>query len=156
LSGALSTVTQYIRLLTPTSACAFYRYEPEADLFVCTDAKGDNSHLLLGLTIKNGERISGWAAANDKIIANSDAMLDLGQLAHQFDPILRSTLAAPVIHRGKIFGVLTAYGTKEASFTDHHKYAIERIVAIFNDKLSALNVSKHPNMLVKFPSADAR
>jgi putative nucleotidyltransferase with HDIG domain len=156
LSRALATVTQYIRLLTPTSVCAFYRYEPDTDLLVCTEAHGDNSHLLIGLSIKNGERVSGWAAANDKIIANSDAMLDVGQLAHQFDPMLRSTLAAPVIHREKLFGVLTAYGTKEAPFTDHHKYAIERIVAIFNDKLSALNVSRHPNTLVTFPSADAR
>ena len=91
LSGALAVVTQYVRLLTPSSACAFYRYASDTDSLICTYAVGESSHVLLGLTIKNGERVSGWVAANEKMIANSDATLDLRELAHQFHPSLRST-----------------------------------------------------------------
>ena len=156
LPGALAIVTQYVRLLTPAASCAFYRYETESDSLVCAYASGDSSHVLIGLTMKNGERISGWVAANKKTIANSDATLDLSELVHQFSPSLTSTMAAPVIHRGRPFGVLTAYATKEAPFTDHHKYAIDRIVAGFTDRLSVLVTSNQATTLVRFPIAESR
>jgi GAF domain-containing protein len=156
LAEALAIVTQYVRLLTPATVCAFYRTETDTDSIVCTHAAGDSAHILVGLTIKNGERISGWAAANDKMIANSDATLDLRELAHQFQPGLMSALAAPIVRRGKTFGVLTAYAPKEAPFTEHHIYATERIVVRLIDRLPDLVGSSQSTTLVRFPSAESR
>jgi putative nucleotidyltransferase with HDIG domain len=156
LAGSFEIVTQYVRLLTPATACAFYRYAMETDSLVCTYAAGDGSHVLIGLTMKNGERVTGWVAANGRIIMNSDAALDLSEVAHQFDPSLRSTMAAPIVNRGKVLGVLTAYATKEAPFTEHHKYAIDRIVASFTERLAAVGTSNQTPTLVRFPSAESR
>jgi putative nucleotidyltransferase with HDIG domain len=155
LSGALAVAAQYVRLLTPATTCAFYRYAADTDSLACTYAAGDGGHALIGLTMKNGERITGWVAANDKLIANSDATLDLREIAHQFSPSLKSTMAAPIVHKGKPFGVLTGYAPKEAPFTDHHKYAIERIVMCLTDRLSSLIASTHRTTL-RFPAADSR
>jgi hypothetical protein len=90
------------------------------------------------------------------MIANSDATLDLRELAHQFQPSLRSALAAPVVRRGKTFGVLTAYAPKEAPFTEHHIYATERIVVGFTERVSALVGSSQSSTLIRFPSAETR
>jgi putative nucleotidyltransferase with HDIG domain len=155
LSGALAVAAQYVRLLTPATICAFYRYAAETDSVVCTYAAGENAHVLIGLTIKNGERITGWVSANDKLIANSDATLDLREVAHQFDPSLAAAMAAPIIHKSRPFGVLTAYSAKELPFTDHHKYALERIVVCLTDRLASL-IATSPATTLRFPSADSR
>ena len=36
--------------------------------------------------MQGGQRLSGWVAANRQTIANSDAALDLGNLAMRLDP----------------------------------------------------------------------
>jgi putative nucleotidyltransferase with HDIG domain len=155
IPGALAVAGQYLRLLTPGCVCALYRYQPETDSLICTDSTGDGSRLLVGLSIRNGERITGWVAANSRIIANSDATLDLADVAQRFSPNLRSTMAAPVLHRHFKLGVLTTYATGESPFTDHHKYAFERIAAMFAERASRLTSSTLAT-LVRFPSADTR
>ena len=42
---------------------------------------GDDSRLIKGLRIPLGQRLSGWVAVNRQTILNSDAALDLGDVA---------------------------------------------------------------------------
>ena len=58
-------------------------------------------------SIPLGERVSGWVAANRQQIINSDARLDLGPSASG-TPLLYC-VATPLVHDGRIAGVLTAY-----------------------------------------------
>lgn len=152
LSEAISVVNQYIRLLTPATVCALYRYSKETDLLTCTDATHDAEHLFVGLTIKNGERISGWVAAHNSLIANSDAALDLYQIAGQFEPRLCSAIAAPLLVRGKLAGVLSAYATKPSPFTNDDRYAFERLASALADRLEVL-LPMIGTTLVRFPTS---
>ena len=82
-----------------------------------------------GLTIPNGERTTGWAAAHETVMANSPATLDLEERAGRFNPPLMSALVAPVLRDGKTVGALSVYATSANPFTDDHQYALERVAA---------------------------
>ncbi len=150
------TASQYVRLLTPATVCSMYRYVAENDTVCCVDTAGDSSSLLDGLTVKVGERISGWAAANSNIIANSDATLELGEIAERFSPRLRSVLAGPLTRQSSLFGVLAVYAPQDNCFSEDHRYAFERIAAVVSERLTDISKPSHQNTLVRFPAADRR
>lgn len=154
IHDAMLIVNQYVRLLTPASVCALYRYASDTDFLTCCESSPEAEHLLLGLTIKRGERITGWVAANDNIIANSDATLDLSQIAGRFNPEVKSAIAAPLHMRGALFGVLTAYAARKEPFTNDDKYAFERIAAALSGRLTNLIVHSERTTLVRFPSQE--
>jgi hypothetical protein len=58
----LGVATEHARLITPYTACAVYKYPPDVDLLRCVSCSGSEGHLLQGLAIKHGERLTGWAA----------------------------------------------------------------------------------------------
>lgn len=58
---------------------------------------------------------------------NSDASLDLTQIAGFFVPRLRSTISTPLVKGDSLLGVLTAYSTKRDAFDDQHRYAFEEV-----------------------------
>jgi hypothetical protein len=113
--------------LTPATVCAWFEYQRERDSYRCSHVCGDSSQLLRGLTIRNGERVTGWAAANRQTAANSDAVLDLGPLAGSFDPTLRSTVSCPIKVANEAPGVLTVYTARADGFAAAHIDALEHI-----------------------------
>src|SRR3989442_13738372 len=104
---------------------ALFAYDSVVDILTCITAVGDEQRLLDGLTIKLGERITGWAGANRRSSVNSDASLDLAQIASYFSPPLRSTIRAPLIDGERLIAVLTAYSVKETAFVENHRYIFE-------------------------------
>jgi putative nucleotidyltransferase with HDIG domain len=149
LNEMTDVIFQYARRLTPATVCAVYRHNTDTDGLVCISAAGDPERLIDGLTIRNGERISGWAAANDRTIANSKASLDLGAIADGFQPPLQSALATPVKNSGQVVGTLTVYSTKTRPFDDDHRYAIERIADAFGTRFTAA-FAAHGSSVLRF------
>jgi putative nucleotidyltransferase with HDIG domain len=126
---AMNTLSQCVRTLTPSTVCAYFQYMPGADELVCVYASGDDNRAIMGLTIRPGERVTGWVAANRKTISNSDATLDLGQSATLVRPQPRSTLSAPVVlgAEAELHGVLTGYSSRVDPFNHRHVYAFEQL-----------------------------
>src|SRR5688572_163553 len=126
---AMNTLSQCVRQLTPSMVCTYFQYMPAADELVCVYASGDDNRALVGLTIRPGERVTGWVAANRKAISNSDAMLDLGESATLVKPQPRSTISAPVVlgNEGDLHGVLTGYSSRIDPFSHRHVYAFEQL-----------------------------
>lgn len=151
LEEAFHISSRCLRQLTPATVIAYYRYDHSADSVVCTYASNDRHHLLDDLTIRLGERVTGWCAANGRTAINSDAVLDLGQIAHGFDPPLRSTVAVPVDNEGRLIGVLSAYTIKEDAFQDAHRYTFERIVKILGERIGPSDALALPNIR-QFPA----
>ena len=128
---------QAVRQLTPSSACAFFRYSPESDDLLCEFVSDEKFSALLGLRVRPGERVTGWVAANRQTISNSDAALDLGQAALVVEPRPRSAVSTPVItSQGDFQGVLTAYSPVADVFTHRHVYAFEQLAGTFGEHLS--------------------
>ena len=108
-----------------------------ADQVVCQSSAGDSHNLLPGLVIRLGERVTGWCAANQKIAMNSDAHLDLIQMATRFTPPLRSTICLPLMNDERMTAVFTGYSTQESPFEDRHRYTAERVAELLNKRLTS-------------------
>jgi putative nucleotidyltransferase with HDIG domain len=135
LSDALSAVSRIVRRYMPATIVAFYELDSQRDTLRCVQAAGDEAAILPGFEIPNGERTTGWAAANQCSIANSTASLDLGSVADASAPPLKSTLCAPVKDSQGVIGVLTLYSTLESPFTDRHCYIAEQIGAFLLESM---------------------
>jgi hypothetical protein len=136
---AMSIIAQCARQLTPTTVCAYYEYSAERDELICILASGgENNKPLLGVTIRPGERVTGWVAANRRTISNSDAALDLGQTALLIQPEPRSTISTPVTvkDQSELHGVLTGYSPKDVPFSHRHVYAFEQLADTLSHYLS--------------------
>jgi putative nucleotidyltransferase with HDIG domain len=137
LSDAMNGLGQAVRQLTPSSACAFFRYSQESDDLFCEYVSDQKFNALLGLRVRLGERVTGWVAANRQTISNSDATLDLGQTALVVEPRPRSAVSTPVLSPlGDFQGVLTAYSPATDVFTHRHVYAFEQLANTFGEHLS--------------------
>ncbi len=141
-SGEIMDVTaQYVGMLTPATVCAFYRYFADADTLTCMTSAGDENQVLPGLSIRNGERITGWAVAHETVIANSPATLDLGDMVDLFEPALQSALVAPLRRNGKLVGALSVYSKDKEPFIEDHRYALERIASALVEAMEVASAS---------------
>jgi putative nucleotidyltransferase with HDIG domain len=146
---SVETAAEFLKQLTPATVYTFYRYQASKDSATCEVAVGDPQRFIDTLTIRLGERVTGWTAANRRSSLNSHAVLDLGHLAELFSPKLQSTISTPLIYEDQLVGVLTAYSPREDAFGDGHLSAFEYVARAVSAKLAALDSSA--TTLVTFP-----
>jgi putative nucleotidyltransferase with HDIG domain len=148
-ADVLNVIGQGVRQMTPSSVCVYFSYSSDADDLTCEYVSGEQSNALLGLTMRPGERVTGWVAANRQTIRNSDATLDLGQAALVVDPRPRSTVSTPVLGpQGELYGVLTAYSPGLDVYSHRHVYAFEQLAEALAEAISNNRVK--PAKLVSF------
>ena len=133
---AFVAAASYIRKLMPASAIVFFRYDSNSDTLVVSETLGDDQTLLRGFSIRVGERITGWSAANQRTSVNSDAHLDLGNLADAFDPRLKSAISTPLSDEGKLLAAISVYAPKSDAFTKAHGYIIEHVASLLVGRVS--------------------
>jgi len=143
----LTTAADCLRQVTPARVFAFFRYDALSDILRCDQAVGDPFGLLNGLTIKPAERITGWCAANNRSSVNSNAALDLLNIAEMFEPPLRSTLATPLFDGDVLVGVLSIYASQEDAFKEEHRYIAEQMALSLGECLSRI---EQPRAVLRF------
>jgi len=125
INDAGDVIAKHLRRLIPSSLCVFYLYDRMSDELEARHVVGDGTSLIRGMRISLGQRLSGWVAANQQTIANSDASLDLGEAARSAALRLRSCISTPLISNEHLVGVLSLYSTKSNGFNDDHRRIIE-------------------------------
>jgi putative nucleotidyltransferase with HDIG domain len=150
-ADALSAIAVVIRQFTPATVIALYEPNAQLGTIRCTYTVGDTDGLLTGLDIPQGERISGWVAANRSPIENSSAVLDLGHIAETFHPPLKSALSTPITARHDT-AVLTLYSTLDAPFTHRHRYVAGEAAAILAEHVA--QGIRRTSALVAFPDTN--
>ena len=118
LGDLLALSTRLVRELTPEASGAWFILSEDADRLVALEAFGPAADGLEGLTIRVGDRLTGWVAANRQPIVNSDAALDLGERAKTLDVSLRSCLSVPLLDGSKLAGVLSLYAQDRDAFSE--------------------------------------
>ena len=103
--------------------------------------------MLGALTIRLGERVTGWTAANRRTSVNSNASLDLVEIAGFFVPRLRSTIATPLADGETLVGVLSAYSSKQDAFSESHRYAFEKVASTLVSRVSVPALSPSSNVV---------
>jgi GAF domain-containing protein len=136
----LHQAARCLRQLIPATTFCFFVYDSASDLIECRHSVGDSLGLLLGFTIRLGERVSGWSAANRRTSINSDASLEFGQLVDNFNPRLRSCISTPVFRNERLIGVLAAYSPQPNAFSESHCYVVEQVSEVLAQHLGGLKL----------------
>jgi putative nucleotidyltransferase with HDIG domain len=147
VNTSVQIAAQYLRQLTPATVYALFMYDSTADVLTCVSTSGDEQRLLGALTIRLGERVTGWTAANRRTSVNSNASLDLVEIAGFFVPRLRSTIATPLADGETLVGVLSAYSSKQDAFNESHRYAFEKVASTLVNRVSVPALSPSSNVV---------
>jgi diguanylate cyclase (GGDEF)-like protein len=127
LADAGNIVAAHLRRLVPSSLCVFFLYDRKLDDLEAAIVFGEASSLVTGLRIPLGQRLSGWVAANQQTIVNSDPSLDLGDIARAISPRLRSCLSTALLVDSQLVGTLSLYSEIVDGFNENHRRIIETV-----------------------------
>src|SRR5262249_2478094 len=127
VNDAGDVIAKHLKRLIPSALCVFYINDRRTGEIEVKHAVGDGASTVRGLRIAIGQRLSGWVAANRQTIANSDPILDLGDIARPHALSLKSCLSTPLLSRDQLVGVLSLYATEANGFTEDHKRIVEAV-----------------------------
>ena len=144
---AFDIAVQCLRQLMPSTVFALYNFDPETHTLICHHTLGDQNRLIYGLAIPLGQRVTGWAGANRRTAMNSNASLDLAQIAVSFHPHLLSAMSTPLTEQDRLIGVLTTYSLKQDAFSDTHRHTFEQVCAELADRIFTLRARTSRNLL---------
>jgi putative nucleotidyltransferase with HDIG domain len=136
LRASGESVTAYARRLVPCDLSIFYLNDSRTNELETSEVDGDAGFAVRDRRIPLGQRLSGWVAVNGQTILNSDAALDLDDVARAAG--LLTCLSVPVSSRDRLIGVLTLYSAKADRFTQCDVDQIEIIATEIADNV-------HPN-----------
>jgi len=152
LDDLMQNIGNHIRRMVPASTFVFFRYDATSDSLRVLEAIGENAEHFSDLSIKRGERLSGWVAANLRTIINSDPILDLGEAGRAMKPRFCSCLSTPVFVEDLLVGVLSLYSSQRDLFTDDHLRAIEAVARsaapVFLRVVADENVTPRSNSVI--------
>jgi putative nucleotidyltransferase with HDIG domain len=131
------------RLLPSASAMALYALDAGRDEVVVRYASGQLGSMV-DHRIATGQRLSGWVAQHWEPLVNSDADLDLGELARACAPPLRSCLSVPLtLGASRLVGVLTVYSAADAGFLESQARMIQMVAPHVAEALDPLLAASH-------------
>jgi putative nucleotidyltransferase with HDIG domain len=129
VSCVVDQVHRMLSRMMPAACTAVFSYSSAGDNLMARWVAGQHSAAIQGLMIPVGQRLTGWVAANQSTIVNSDAALDLGNLTMKLTPAPHGCLST-AIHAGpELVGVLTIYSTSSDPFSEAHVTIVEAIAS---------------------------
>jgi putative nucleotidyltransferase with HDIG domain len=114
MSDALGLASNLMSDLAPGATIAWYTVDERSGCLALRHAAGSAASQVTGTTLRIGEGVSGWVAAQRRVIVNSEASLDLGGRAH-IGVRLEHALSVPLITRDSLVGTVTLYATSAFS-----------------------------------------
>jgi GAF domain-containing protein len=96
----------HLRHIAPAATLALFGLDDSGAHLQARYAAGPAADAVQGLSMRLGERLSGWVGANLRVMANGDPRLDLLE-ATPAD--LRAACAVPLVAEGALVGVLALY-----------------------------------------------
>jgi putative nucleotidyltransferase with HDIG domain len=155
VDGAAMTdrLHEALRQLMPAGCTAIYMYDSTADALIARHVSGQHAAAITGLVISNGQRLTGWVAAQRTTVVNSDAALDLGNLTLRLSPPPHTCLSTALSVDGELVGAITVYSTSAEPFNDRHAALLEVLapkIAIAARK----DASEHPVTATAEAAAD--
>ena len=118
LSDVLALSSNLVRNIVPAASGAWYVVDAARGELVAIQAFGAAASALRGASVRAGERLTGWVAANRQTVVNSDAALDLDDHVLQMAPRLQSCMSAPLMTGDALIAVLTLYAADRDVFTE--------------------------------------
>ena len=117
-ADVLALSTNLIRNIAPGASGAWFLVGDSGEQLSVADAFGPAGPVLRKLTMRVGENLTGWVAANRQAIVNSDAALDLGARAIESMPPLVSCMSVPLVAGQTLVAVLSLYAPARDTFSE--------------------------------------
>jgi diguanylate cyclase (GGDEF)-like protein/putative nucleotidyltransferase with HDIG domain len=119
LAEILELVVHKIGQVVPYHTCVFHLLDDSKNILTGRVAVGFDAEALRGRTVPVGEGITGWAAAQRASRFSDQPELDLQGTGA--DPSQYSSAAAfPLVHEGRVLGVITLYFPAGVPCLDDH------------------------------------
>jgi putative nucleotidyltransferase with HDIG domain len=160
----LSLMTSHLRRVLPRGTCALYVLKEAGEDLVLRHAAGALAPSLSGMSIRVGQKLTGWVAAHRRTIVNSDAALDLA------DAVVDgryTCLSTPLLDGETLVGVLTVYADASEPFSDEQGRMVQMVAphlarmistcrtdedAAFADSSSSSFASRAISGVARFPA----
>jgi diguanylate cyclase (GGDEF)-like protein len=127
LADTMAVISSKLTELVPFSACALFLYTEASDTLQCRFATGVDAELLEGLSIRNGQGLSGWVARNRRPLVNARPGADLEAGGSDEQTRLQSALVCPLIVADKLIGTLSVYHVEPSFYRDDHRRLLDRV-----------------------------
>ena len=124
MADVLSLASGLVRELAPASTIGWYLFDDGSGYLVLRHAAGPAAAQMTATSLRLGDGVSGWVAANRQVMINSEASLDLGERAHAGLP-LKYALSVPLITRESLVGTITLYA--DSAFTESQSRLVQVI-----------------------------
>jgi putative nucleotidyltransferase with HDIG domain len=112
----------HLRQLAPGATIALFGLDASGTAVTAHFTAGPAAECVNGVSMRLGERLTGWVAANMRSMANADPRLDLGAGTPSG---LRHATATPLVVDGELTGALTVYGAEP--LTDDQSRTLDMI-----------------------------
>lgn len=153
MSDLLALATHLVRKITPAVTGVWFLKSDAGDRLHAVNAFGPACEAVRGLTIRMGDRLTGWVAVNRQVIVNSDAALDLGDRAQRANPALTCCMSVPLAAGSELVGVLTLYAPDSHAFTED----AGRVVQMVAPQIAqALTVAMNRGVARSAPAVDLK
>jgi diguanylate cyclase (GGDEF)-like protein/putative nucleotidyltransferase with HDIG domain len=117
ISETMEILAEKINELVPHEACAIFVVKPEQNRLFTQYASGRQVDLLESITVRVGEGVSGWVAANNQPLMNVSPSPDFVETGETAVDLL-SCFSYPLSIDQRVIGVITLYSSAEIGF--HH------------------------------------
>ena len=124
MGDVLALASNLMSGLAPGATVGWYTLDEGSGCLVLRHAAGPAASQICGTTLRIGEGVSGWVAAQRQVIVNSEAALDLGERAHIGSSLVYA-LGAPLIARESLIGTVTLYSP--SAFSDNQSRLVQVI-----------------------------
>jgi GAF domain-containing protein len=126
-ADVLALSSNLIGDIMPAVSGGWYLPDSGRTRLTVADAFGPSAHVLRGLQIGVGQKLTGWVAASRQPVVNSDAALDLESAAERGNPALRSCMSVPLLAGDVLVGVLSLYAGADEPFDENRCRLVQMI-----------------------------
>ena len=152
VADVLALCSNLMADIAPDVTIAWYIIDEGGQRLVLMDAAGPAARDVLGTTIRLGEGLSGWVAAQRQVIVNSEAALDLGDRARYASPPLLSALGVPLVVGESLIGTIALYSSRRGAFTEDQS----RLMQIIAPHIAqAIRTARRAEVNAESPSVPA-
>ena len=132
LNTVIETVLEEVQTLLNAFSISLWLLESGTNELVCKHAKGPGSDALIGVRLRVGQGLTGWAAQQNQTLLIPDSWNDarhFKQIDQQAQETSRSMLSIPLRNKGHVIGVLNLTNPNIGHFTDQDVTLLEPVAA---------------------------
>ncbi len=127
VADTMGVICSKLSELVPFSSCALFLHTEATDSLRCRFATGVDAETLEGLTVRDGQGLSGWVARNRRPLVNARPAAELEAAAAAQQTKLQSALVCPLIVGDRFIGTLSVYHVEPSFYRDDHRRLLDRV-----------------------------